>query len=360
MNISMDQLKRSYLKFRFKSFLGLSQRISMYEKIAAFLGENNSLYDSLIKIRNRYAQHKDFRAAILSEWIRSIEHGNKFSTALSDWVPTSEMMLIEAGERGGTLGLGLKEAATISKAAFDSKSAIVTEVAMPAFLVVLLIGLLMMFQWRIAPIFKELLPMEKWPESAKMLNSLSGFFFNNAVILVLILIGLVVLVAKTMGTWVRPPRHIFDKLPPWSIYRSYQASSFLIALSSLLKAGIPTFEALQLIEKNASPWMKVHLGRMMGTMSLGGGNVGRALDTGLLDDETAGDVQDYSDLGSFTSTIYMLGSRSVAAGVKLIKSRMAIVRVILLVFVTGSILWIYGASYALQGAIVDAQGRGPM
>lgn len=355
MNISMDQLKKAYLKFRFTGIMGLSKRTSMYEKIAAFLAEKNNLTDSLVKIRNRYAHRKDFRAAILSEWIRSIEHGNKFSVAIASWVPTSEMMLIEAGERGGTLALGLREASSMSKAAFQTKSAIVAGVAMPGFLLVLLTVLLMVFQWRIAPIFKELLAADKWPASAKMLDILSGFFYNNAIILVLVLAAVTFVISKTMGSWVRAPRHIFDKLPPWSLYRSYQASSFLIALSSLLRAGIPAFDALQLIEKNASPWMKIHLGKMMSTMSLGGGNMGRALDTGLLDDETAGDVQDYSELGSFTDTIYLLGARSVEDGVKLIKSRMAVVQVILLVFVTGSILWIYGASYALQGAIVDAQ-----
>lgn len=355
MNISMDQLKKAYLKLRFTGIMGLSKRTSMYEKIAAFLAEKNNLNDSLVKIRNRYAQRKDFRAAILSEWIRGIEHGSKFSVAIAEWIPTSEMMLIEAGERGGTLALGLREASNMSKAAFQSKTAIIAGVAMPVFLLALLTVLLIVFQWRIAPIFKELLPVEKWPTSAKSLDILSGFFFNNAIILLIGLAILTFVISKTMGTWVRAPRHIFDKLPPWSLYRSYQGSSFLIALSSLLKAGIPAFEALQIIEKNASPWMKIHLGKMMSTMSLGGGNMGRALDTGLLDDETAGDVQDYSDLGSFTDTVYMLGARAVENGVKLIKSRMAVVQVILLVFVTGAILWIYGASYALQGAIVDAQ-----
>lgn len=356
--MSLSKIKEMYVKVRFSGILGLSKRTSMYEKIAAFLSEKNSLNDSLVKIRNRYAQRKDFRAHILSDWIRSVEQGSKFSTAINKWVPTNEMMLIEAGERGGSLPTGLKEASTVSKAAFATQTAIVSALAMPVFLCVLLALLLSLFQAKIAPIFKELLPLNRWPDIAKSLDTVSGFLYNNSILLIIVFAVVATVVMKTMGSWIRPPRHIFDRLPPWSLYRSYQASSFLIALSSLLHAGIPAFEALQIIERNASPWMKVHLGRMMGTMSLGGGNMGRALDTGLLDDETAGDVQDYSDLGSFTDTIYVIGAKAVEDGIKVIKSRMAVVQIMLLVFVTVSILWIYGASYALQSAITDYQGSG--
>lgn len=357
MSQTISKAKQMFLKLRFSSMFGLSKRITMYEKIGAFLAEKNNLNDSLIKIRNRYALRKDFRAAILSEWILAMEKGAKFSVAIAEWVPSSEMMLIEAGERGGALPVGLEQAAKLSTAAAKNKSAIVAGVALPFFLSVLLIVMLMLFQWKMAPIFRDLLPVAKWPDSAKSLNALSGFFFNNVWLLIIVAVGLSILVAKTMGTWVRSPRQIFDKIPPWSIYRGYQASSFLIALSALMKAGIPAFEALRVIEKNSSPWMRVHLGKMMVSMNLGGGNMGRALDTGLLDDEMAGDVQDYSDLGSFTETIYTLGERSVEKGIELINSRMAVVKAMLLIGVTVSIIWIYAASYGLQIAISEAQGK---
>ena len=346
-------LKRAILGFRF----GLSKRITMNEKITAFLEANIDLVRSLQTIRDRYAQRKDFRAAIMSDWIATLEEGKKFADSLAPWVPPGELMLIEAGERGGSLVTGLKEAVVLSSAASKNKTAIIAGVAFPIVLFMMLGGMLIMFQLQMVPVFENLLPIPEWPASAQTLYNISYFVHNQMWLLIISIIGLSILIGKTMGTWTRKPRHIFDKLPPWNVYRSYQSSSFLIALSSLMRAGVPAYDALRTMSKNASPWMKAHLDKMMATMSLGGGNMGRALDTGLLDDETAGDVQDYSRLGSFSDAIYILGGRSLEKGIKNIQDRMSIIKNLLLVMVAGSIIWIYFASFGLQTNIADGMNK---
>lgn len=343
-------IKKSILKFR----LSLSKRIGMYEKIQAFLEGKFDLVSSLKSIRDRYAGRKDFRAIIMSEWIMELEKGGRFSDALAPWVPASELMLIEAGERGGALQAGLAEAVVLSTASARNKAAIIGGVAFPLALVAMLMGMLSMFQVKMAPVFKGLMAVELWPESARTLDTISGFVYNQIYIVIIIFVVVSAIISKTMGTWTRAPRHIFDKLPPWNIYRSYQASSFLIAMSSLMRAGVPAYDALKSMDKNASPWMKVHLAKMMSMMNLGAGNMGRALNTGLLDEETAGDVEDYSRLGSFSDAIYVLGSRSLEDGIKQIQARMAVVKNLLLVLVAGSIIWIYFASFGLQTAIADS------
>ena len=343
-------IKHSIMRAR----LSLSKRIGMYEKIQAFLEAKIDLVSSLKSIRDRYAGRKDFRAMIMSEWISELEQGRRFADALAPWVPASELMLIEAGERGGALSAGLSEAVVLSTASQRSKAAIIGGVAFPIALIGMLMGMLSMFQVKMAPVFKGLMPVSKWPESAQMLDAISSFVYNQIYIVIAILLFFAILIGKTMGTWVKRPRHIFDKLPPWNIYRSYQASSFLIAMSSLMRAGVPAYNALKSMEKNASPWMKVHLEKMMAMMNLGGGNMGRALNTGLLDEEVAGDVEDYSRLGSFSDAIYILGSRSLEQGIQQIQSRMGVIKNLLLVAVAGSIVWIYFASFGLQTAIADS------
>lgn len=346
-------MRQSFLKATFT----LSRRIGMYEKIGAFLEARIDLVSSLRAIRDRYAERKDSRAAIMSEWIRDLDNGKKFADSIAPWIPSSELMLIEAGERGGGLEAGLREAVVLSSASSKNKSAIIQGVAFPIALVGMLMGMLCMFQIKMAPVFRDLMKPEKWPDSARLLDKISGFVYHDMWIVLGVLGVMAFLIGKTMPTWTRNPRPIFDKLPPWNIYRSYQASSFLIALSSLMKAGVPVYDALTAMDKNASPWMRVHLNKMMVTMSLGGGNMGRALDTGMLDIETAGDVQDYSRLGSFSEAIYILGGRSLEAGIRIIQQRMGIIKNLLLVMVAGSIIWIYYASFGLQTAIADSMGH---
>ena len=229
---------------------------------------------------------------------------------------------------------------------------------MPAFLLMLLGFMLARFQTDMAPIFKSLLPVTSWSSSGQTLDALSSFIVNYWW---MVLIGFAVFgIASgiSLGRWRGRGRKIADKFPPWSIYRTAQASSFMIGLSSLMRAGVAGFDALRSMHKTASPWMKSHLEKMMGTMRLGGPHSGKALNTGLLDKETAGDVEDYSQLGQFEDAIYLLGSRTMKESVDKINARMAVLRTILLILVAVSIGWIYSTIYGLQTTIASSMNAG--
>lgn len=338
------------LKFRF----GLEARVSLYDKVAAFLEANIDVVSTLKSIRNRYAKQKDFRAEIIDDWLKVMSRGGKFGDAIQKWVPPAEHMLISAGERGQGLIHGLHEAVVLSTASASNIAAIKGGVIMPIVLLSLIIGMLIGFQVQMVPVFSNLMPINHWPEGAQTLESMSRFFYNFWWAIILLVVAMSFVVGSTIGKWVGPMREIADRFPPWSIYKSYQGSSFLIGLASLMKAGIANFDALRTMRATASPWMQVHLSKMMQAMKTGGGTPGEALDTGLLDNETAGDVQDYSRLGSFHDAIYLLGARSLVESVKKITVKMSILKNVLLVVVAVCIMWIYGTSYNLQTTIAES------
>lgn len=342
--------KHFVLKLRF----GLKARISLYERIVAFLQADIDIVSTLMAIRNRYRERKDYRAIVIDSWIGEIERGGSFSDAMLEWVPPSEHMLISAGDRGEGLITGLQQATVMSNAAARSKGAIIGGLIFPIVLFSMILMLMIMFQSKMVPIFSQLMPVAQWPGSARWLYNISYFVKNYLWLVIIAMAGLSFLITSTLGSWTRPPREIFDKLPPWSIYRTYQGSSFLIGLSSLMKAGVASFEALGLMHANASPWMKMHLERMMSAMKLGGSSDGKALNTGLLDTETAGDVEDYSRLGSFQDALELMGSRSLEAGVKSIEAKMGVVRVLMLMMVAMSIGWVYLTTYTLQSSIAQS------
>ena len=341
-----------------KLTFGLKARLSLYERIEAFLVAGIDIVTTLRTIRDRYNSRRSTKgkAKILDSWIRAMERGGTFSDALRPWVPTSEHMLIASGERGEGIIPGLREARVLSEASAKSKAAILGGTIFPSVLFAMIIGMLIMFQVQMVPIFKGLLPIERWPGSAQTLNTLSSFLKNQLYLLLGAFLALAVFIGYTMPKWRGDLRtRFFDKLPPWSIYRSYQSSSFLISLSSLMKAGVANYDALRLMHRTASPWMRMHLERMMTSMRQGGGeNPGKALDTGLLDQDVAGDIQDYSRLGSFQDAIYRIGQRSLEEGVKSIQVKMDVMKNILLFCVAGSIVWIYLTSYGLQTTIASS------
>jgi toxin co-regulated pilus biosynthesis protein E len=231
---------------------------------------------------------------------------------------------------------------------------------LPGLLFFMLGGMVAGFDVYMAPVFKNLLPVSQWPDSAQTLYGISHFLTSYWYIILISLAVLATVISYTINGWVGRLREIADVLPPWSVYKNYQASSFLIGLASMLKAGVALNDALKMMLKNAAPWLCVHINQMLAALKGGGSNYGEALDTGLFDEETAGDISDYARLSSFENAIYTIGERMVVMGVERTNQKMDVAKNLMLFLVAGTVFWIYFTSYSLQTVIADKmqQGRG--
>ncbi len=339
--------------FRVKMKFGLTKRISLYERLAAFLEAGIPVFDALDSMRARMEKNKDVRRLMLAQWLHVMRDGTRFSEAIRPWIPSAEYMLISSGERGDGLVSGLREATRLSMAASKIKKAIFVGAAMPAFLTLMLAGMVAGFDIYMAPVFINLMPVSQWPDEARLLYSISNFIVSYWYMVLAVLGGAAFAIATTINVWRGRLREIADHLPPWSIYKNYQASSFLIGLASMMKAGVALNDALKAINANASPWLKAHIEQMLGSLKVGGSNYGDALDTGLFDNETAGDIIDYARLSSFEKAIYTIGERMVTLGVERTNEKMAVAKNLMLLLVAGSVFWIYYTSYSLQTIIAE-------
>lgn len=337
---------------------GLGNRISFYERMSAFLVAGIPVFDAVDAIRARMEKNKDSRAYMFEEWLNVMRGGSRFSEAVRDWIPSSEYMLVSSGEQGGRLVDGLNEATRLSTAAAKIKKAIIAGAALPALLFFMLGGMISGFDVYMAPVFKNLLPVNQWPENAQLLYGISHFLTSYWYIIITIIAVTTVLVSYTINGWVGRIREVFDYLPPWSVYKNYQASSFLIGLASMLKAGVALNDALKMMLKNASPWLGVHITQMLAALKGGGSNYGEALDTGLFDSETAGDISDYARLSSFENAIYTIGERMVVLGVERTNQKMDVAKNLMLFLVAGTVFWIYFTSYSLQTLIAEKLQQG--
>ncbi len=78
------------------------------------------------------------------------------------------------------------------------------------------------------------------------------------------------------------------------------------------------------------------------------------LDVGLMDNETAGDVIDYSELGSFETAIYKIGEENLKESVEKINSRMSIIRNIMIGMVGVIVMVIYYTTIELNTSVAEA------
>lgn len=337
------------LKFR----LGLKHRISLYERLKSYIEEGFPVYDSLMKFKERYDKRKDFRGKIIGIWLKKMQSGNSFKNAIAGWVPEAELNLISAGEDGSGLNFGLQEAVRFAQSSQNIKSTIKKGVTYPAVLFIVIIVFICMFSIQLAPTYLEILPLEQWPDSASSLYALSNFLVQNIGKLVIIFALLGYIIMKTMGIWTGSIREIFDKVPPWSVYKVYQGCAFLISLSSMMQSSVPLNDALLKIRKTSSPWLAQYIDQMLKNLRQGG-KFGKNLDVGLLDQETADDVIDYADLGKFEQAIYSIGEKNLKEAVEQIDARMAIIKNVMLVLVGISVALIYTSSIELSGTAADA------
>lgn len=345
----LTSLQRVRIKMKF----GLTNRISLYERLAAFLEAGIPVFDALDSVRSRMEKRKDIRHLMIGRWLTVMRDGTRFSEAIKSWVPSAEYMLISSGERGDGLVQGLKEATRLSTAASKIKKAIFMGAAMPALLTVMLAAMIAGFDIYMAPVFKNLLSVNRWPDGAQMLYGISHFIVSYWLFVLGGIAAASFAISSTINVWTGRSREIADNLPPWSIYKNYQASSFLIGLASMMKAGVALNDALKAINNNASPWMRVHIEQMLASLKMGGANYGDALDTGLFDEETTGDIIDYSRLSSFETAIYVIGERMVELGVEKTNEKMAVAKNLMLFLVAGTVFWIYYTSYTLQTVIAE-------
>ena len=339
-----------YLKFR----LGLKARIGIYKKLKSFTEEEFPVYDSLLKFKTRYDKKKDFRGKIIGLWLENMKHGLSFSQSIKGWVPDSELNLITAGEEGKGVEKGLGEAIKFAESSQKIKNTIIAGSAYPAVLLAVVVGFIAMFSIKMAPTYLTILPVERWPEMGQNFYHLSKFIVDYWYILLGggLVIGFAT--ASTMTKWTGRIRQVFDRLPPWSVYKVYQASAFLISLASMMQSGTPLNDALKRIKKSSSPWTGEYLELMLKNLRKGGQNFGQHLNVGLLDEETAYDVIDYSELGKFEEAIYSIGEKNLEESVERIEKRMSIVRNLMIVLVGVTVGVIYYTSIDLNSTVAEA------
>lgn len=341
-------MKINLNKIRF----GLKVRISLYERIASFLDAGIDLTKALEKIQYRYEKSKDYRSKVLLNWLSELKKGKDFSEAIRPWIPSSEYMLIDAGVQLGSIAEGLRKTIVLAKSSAENKGAIIGGLIMPVFLVLMLLGMIIGFKVKMVPVFENILPISEWPDMARNLDELATAVYDNMNIIFSVMAISTIVIISTLNIWYGRIRSLFDKLPPWSLYKGFQGSSFLISLSALMSSGIPGYQAIESMNDKAAPWMQYHLRQMMAQMKRGG-NSGTAINTGLLDKETSGNIEDYSELGSFEKAINEIGTKALTDSVEKTKARMKVVSTLLLFVVAGSVVVIYYSIFDLQQVIAS-------
>jgi type II secretory pathway component PulF len=333
------RLERATARWSF----GTGPRLRFYERLAGYLEDGRPLEDALAGIDRRWQAKKKSTRWVTASLRTALRDGQRLSAALREggWSPTQEIVLIEAGERAGDLAQGLGQAIYVTSSLVELRSSLVKGLAYPAFLLSALLGLFVFYGTTTVPAMLDVIPLDQWPDSTRPFYYVTTGLVAYGPWLGLGLAALAGLSLWSLPRWRGRWRDRCDRLPPWSIYRTIQGASSLIAVGGLLATGTPLATGLGVIEASASPWLAQHIAAIRLRIRTGMA-AGDAMDMHLFDfAELGDDLADYGRLSNFERAVITLGRRSVQRVLALVAAGTAILNTALILLIAGSVLWMY-------------------
>ena len=349
-------LEKAFIKLQFSS----KARLAVYRKMIKFLNNGVPLSQAL-DIMWGFASEdgkkpNKAQAVVLDAWRKNIRNGMSFARAIDGWVPDKDRTVIDAGESAGRLDIAIENAVYIHEGGKKIKSAIIGGLAYPGFLVAIAIGFMAMFGTQVVPAFEMVLPRTEWTGTGASMATLSDFV-NIYLVPTLIAFGvLIFLIVISLSRWTGRARVFFDKLPPYSIYRLSSGAGFLLAVASMVKAGIPIPETLRILQRSAKPWYKERITVTLGYVN-NGQNLGEALYRSKFDfpdKETVNDLRAYASLDGFDETLEKLGMEWMEESVDKIKAQASVLKNLSFILLGGVFMWIASGIFALQQQIANA------
>lgn len=344
--VSWNDIKKYFRRLQF----GLSERLACYNKIAAYVADGIPIARTVGVMEARERERNGSKAEMYREWLTYMQKGKIFSQAIEEWVPREELILISSGDRMGDLSGGLKQAIVVGESQSVMRKAIFSNLAYPLGLLLMLTGLIFMYSMYFIPEMAKVLPPEQWGGLAGKMYYLSMFVTQYWLVIFLAIMGGATGIMVSMPRWKGDLRCRFDAFPPWSLYQIYVSSIFLVALSAMMRAGIPFQESLKYIKSTSSEWASAHITRMLSRLR-GGLRPSESMQTGFLPKETMNDVVDYGGASNFEHVIGLIGERSIERGTKSIELGAAILRTILMFIVAGVLFAVVMSTFELNNQI---------
>jgi len=338
-------------------------RLKIYRKLAALLRNRFSLMNALDMIYNGLSddgKHPDDPLAIaVGAWGRALQEGHPFSDCLKGWAPSRERLMLSVGDVSD-LESALLNLIKVSEGSTRMIRPIISAIAYPSFLLMMSVLILYAIGVYMVPPMLSAAPNTRWTGTAKTLIDLSEWIQNNWVTAFAAFPIVAIIIYATIGIWTGPVRVKFDHYPPWSLYKIFTGITWLLALSALVKGGVPVSVALTSLRRDSNKYLKERIDSALFYIK-NGENLGQALDKAgqeFPDKAIVTDLKIYSELDNFEEALDKLANEWLEESVYLIEQRAEIMNMIAMLTVSGIIAWAVFGTFDMQDQITSSMGKG--
>lgn len=324
-------------------------RADFYEDIAERVAEGASFYVEIKELRD-YAKRKKRpgHVRLYGNILRRLEEGKGVADSLRGMVPESDLMALSAAEASGSLAKGLSFVANAVRASSEIAGTIKKALVYPIVIFTMLLGVLVLFSFFLMPVYTKVVPVDMWPAWGRQVYELSMFFKSFWWLVIGGVVFLVWLMFWSFGNWSRSSvRDRLDRLAatPWGLYRTFQASLFMISLAAMMESGVSLGASLDRLQQRSTPWMRMQIGRISKRLALMPSEPATAFDTGLFNDQTMQRIQAFGRRASFHEAISKLALQDVVKTVKITQKQSALLNSVFLLFAAIVMVYVMGGAF---------------
>ena len=311
-------------------------RIGVYMTVADLLSSGFALERALdITAATLAEQGRSGEVWILRRWAHALSNGS-MADEIASWTPASEAMIFAAYGRVDAEKL-FAGAARVADLSDRQGAAVRAALAMPLLLACTLVVMLWGAGGHFIPVLAEVVPADQWPAIASLFRSVSLWLYANPLLFVASVAGIVFVGFLFTVAYAGPGRPLFDRVAPFSLYRTVVGSAFLFVLLEYLRAGLDlndrTFEELK---RSASPYTRNRVSAIQRAMARGAG-IGNAMSRtghGFPDPSLTPVIAALDGVPQWEIRLSRFVDRWVIRSEALLKARAAVLNAVLLILLT--------------------------
>jgi type II secretory pathway component PulF len=320
-----------------------ASRVDLYESLIDKLdrsaaGTVERLDEIFCQWRDRDRKRSDMRAPALVYIEQQLSLGAPLSSALRAFIPPDECLILKSGEMKGDLASALKLVVRNARANEEMRSVAAGALFEPGLIFLGLLATSVIFGITMWPKTLMVTPLEFWPAWTHACIQVNLWTAENWPVLPLVAViyfGYRYSLPRWKGVW----RARADRIPPFSMYRGLQASSFLGVLAALLESGRQIREALVIMQESSSPYMAWRIQQIIRRIDIDGGAGVTALNTGLFSTQVMDRIEDSSTNRTFGDALRFIGDNALRLILRAMKQQAAAAYVILMLIGGSGLLY---------------------
>lgn len=281
--------------------------------------------------------------------------GDGLALAMKPFVPMEEYALLELAEtstREDAARRGFELCAMTAAARRVLSTTTAMQMAYPVMLLAYMYGLSALFGGAIYPQVLEIRPLGQWSAAGRLLYSIdtycAQYWWLN-----LTLIGATVFAYfYGLKRWTGPLRNRLDAAPlMWRNRRDLRAALLIVSLAGLFDSGLTLSGALERIRRNADPWLRWHVTRMLRRLEAKPEEPMRALQTGILSELVVDRIADAERRDNFIGAVKALGRGSLDRVIEAVRRNARITHYVLLAVAAALFIGVGVGSYVVTGLV---------